>query len=88
MGKSKFTGMFDETQAQPDNSVRNEGAPAGRPPGKKSDPRYKQHSWLVKRENAKIAGRIWEDQYGDRDMSNLVDKLLEKFISQPDIISS
>jgi hypothetical protein len=47
--------------------------------GKHRDPDYERLNVYVRKETRKAAGRKWEDE-GHRDLSDLVEKLLSKYI--------
>ena len=48
----------------------------GRPPGKRSNPNFERLTVLVRKQTRKAAERLWEDMEPDKDMSELVQKLL------------
>jgi hypothetical protein len=52
----------------------------GRPPGKRSNPNFERLTVLVRKQTRKTAERLWEDLEPDKDMSELVQKLLAEFI--------
>jgi|SRR6516164_8965206 len=56
--------------------------PLGRPPGKRSDPAWKQFSILLKRETQREAAAILKAKDEGRDLSGLVQSLLERWIKQ------
>lgn len=56
--------------------------PLGRPPGKRSDPAWKQFSVLLKKETQREATDILRDKEGGQDLSVLVQNLLETWIKR------
>jgi hypothetical protein len=81
--KSKFSGMFDgpDQAVQPDIQQA-----AGRHRGKKSDPEFKQFTYLGRKTTHKRARRLIEDLYGEqKDFSDVVEQLLVDFISRHDL---
>jgi len=52
----------------------------GRPPGKRSNPNFERLTVLVRKQTRKAAERLWEDMEPDKDMSELVQKLLAEFM--------
>ena len=89
--KSKFAGLFQK-EAEPENPPelqpsRIERTPAtarpiGRPPGKRSDPAWKQYSVLLRRETQRQAAAILRDRDDGQDLSGLVQKLLETWVKK------
>jgi hypothetical protein len=79
-------GSGDKTVAvvtQAPEALRPVGArPIGRPPGKRSDPAWKQFSVLLKRETQREAAKILRDEEGGLDFSGLVQNLLEHWIKR------
>lgn len=68
---------------QAPEAVRSVGArPIGRPPGKRSDPAWKQFSVLLKRETQRQAATILRDKDDGLDFSGLVQNLLENWIKK------
>ena len=53
--------------------------PLGRPPGKRSDPAWKQFSVLLKRETQREAAAILKAKDEGQDLSGLVQSLLESW---------
>lgn len=51
----------------------------GRPAGKRSDPDYERLTVLVRKDTRKIAARKWEDMEPSKDLSELVQKLLDEW---------
>jgi hypothetical protein len=84
MGESKFAGIFQQGIAE---EARTPERPAvlkalGRPPGKRSDPAYKQYSLLLKRQtHRKVDSILREDENGP-DMSELVQQLLDEWLER------
>jgi hypothetical protein len=93
--KSKFAGMFDappetaEPEAEahgraelPTASPSAPPARVGRPPGKRSDPAFKQFSVLLRRDTQRQATAILRDKDNGQDLSGLVQTLLESWIKR------
>jgi len=84
MGESKFAGIFQQGITE---EARTLERPAmlkalGRPPGKRSDPAYKQYSLLLKRQtHRKVDSILREDENGP-DMSELVQQLLDDWLER------
>jgi hypothetical protein len=93
--ESKFAGIFQ--QATPAAGARevttsveiphNQSAapaakPLGRPPGKRSDPAWKQFSVLLKRDTQREAANILRAKDEGLDLSDLVQNLLEGWIKR------
>jgi hypothetical protein len=57
-------------------------ASVGRPPGKRSDPAWKQFSVLLRKETQRQAAGILRDKDEGLDFSGLVQKLLENWITR------
>ena len=57
-------------------------APVGRPPGKRSDPAWKQFSILLKKETQREAINLLRDKEEGLDLSGLVQKLLENWVAR------
>jgi hypothetical protein len=53
----------------------------GRPPGKRSDPAWKQYSVLLRRETQREAAKILRDK-DEGDLSGLVQKLLDVWVKK------
>ena len=86
MAESKFAGIFQNhlTEVSP-VSERTQHPPVrlkspGRPPGKRSDPDYKQYSVLLKKETHRQVTRILRDQEDGPDVSELLQQLLEQWL--------
>src|SRR6266705_5883270 len=54
----------------------------GRPPGKRSNPNFERLTVLVRKQTRKAAERLWEDMEPDKDMSELVERLLADWVKQ------
>jgi|ERR1039458_111784 hypothetical protein len=85
--ESKFAGIFQNATAiEPEQRQRRVeiAQPAvrslGRPPGKRSDPAWKQFSVLLKRETQREAVNILRAKDDGLDLSGLVQNLLEGWI--------
>jgi len=88
MAESKFAGIFQHSlPEEPRAAERAENRAAGlktpgRPPGKRSDPEYKQYSVLLKRQTHRQVTSILRDQEGGPDVSELLQQLLENWLEQ------
>jgi hypothetical protein len=93
MAESKFDKLFQnagaETPAEPENPrprrVEKQpptARPLGRPPGKRSDPAWKQFSVLLKKETQREAANILRAKDEGLDLSALVQNLLESWIKK------
>jgi hypothetical protein len=86
MAESKFSGIFqhrlDEEPSAPERHERQASAmkAPGRPPGKRSDPEYKQYSVLLKRHTHRQVTNILRDQDDSPDVSELLQQLLEQWL--------
>jgi hypothetical protein len=87
--ESKFAGIFQQAAAAPTEAekvperaeiTRLAARPLGRPPGKRSDPAWKQFSVLIKRETQREAAGILRAKDEGLDLSGLVQNLLEDWI--------
>ena len=85
MAESKTAQMM--RLAREFHTARDEMAPedmpapkVGRPPGKRSNPNFERLTVLVRKHTRKTAERLWEDIEPEKDMSELVQKLLTEFI--------
>lgn len=82
---SKFAGIFD---AGPQTAVQGGGRTetlvktVGRPPGKRSDPDYKQYSVLLRRQTHRKVSGILRDRESEQDVSELVEQLLERWLAE------
>jgi hypothetical protein len=89
--KSAFEGLFDQRlDKMPQPAERNErraaatAAPSGkgRQPGKRSDPAWKQHTVMLRKENHLAAlDRLRREDRG-QDISDLLDSLLEQWLKK------
>jgi hypothetical protein len=57
-------------------------ARVGRPPGKRSNPAFKQFSVLLRRDTQRAATAILRDKDNGQDLSGLVQTLLEGWINR------
>ena len=83
MAENKFAGLFDQTFDAPDAKPMQSPTPkkaVGRPPGKRSDPAYKQYAFLLKRDIHRRVETIIRDE-GHPDMSELIE-LLERWLTE------
>ena len=53
----------------------------GRPSGKRSNPEFEPTNVLLRKRTKKIAGRVLEDSDSGQDLSELIEELLDKWIS-------
>jgi hypothetical protein len=88
MVESKFAGIFQHSHPEePRASERTENravalkAP-GRPPGKRSDPAYKQYSVLLKKHTHRQVTTILRDREESPDVSKLLQELLEQWLEK------
>jgi len=90
MSESKFSGIFQNaktttTEAEPppqaDRPPR-AARPIGRPPGKRSDPAWKQFSLLIKKNTQREAVSLLRAKDSGLDLSGLVQDLLEAWIKK------
>lgn len=85
MAESKFGAIFDAPlhgEAQGGGRTETLARTVGRPPGKRSDPDYKQYSVLLRRQTHRKVSFLLRDQDGGQDVSELVEQLLEKWLSE------
>jgi hypothetical protein len=98
MAESKFDRIFQsappppppepptEAEKQPRRRVEKPPQPSirplGRPPGKRSDPAWKQFSVLLKRDTQRAAAAILKAKDEGQDLSGLVQTLLESWIKR------
>jgi hypothetical protein len=54
----------------------------GRPPGKRSDPAYKQYSVLLKKQTHRQVTNILRDREESPDVSELLQQLLEQWLEK------
>lgn len=94
MAESKFDKLFQNADAEPPAAAQEKtprrrvekpppsAKPLGRPPGKRSDPAWKQFSVLLKRETQREAAAILRSKDEGLDLSGLVQNLLESWIKR------
>jgi hypothetical protein len=93
MAESKFDKLFQNAGAEPPaepektppHRVEKQpptARPLGRPPGKRSDPAWKQFSVLLKKETQREAVSILRAKDEGLDLSGLVQNLLETWIKR------
>ena len=88
MAESKFAGLFQQGLAEEAHVAERTEKPAaalkapGRPPGKRSDPAYKQYSVLLKKQTHRQVTTILRDQEDGPDVSELLQQLLEQWLEQ------
>jgi hypothetical protein len=88
MGESKFAGIFQQSLTEESHAAERTEKPAvvlkspGRPPGKRSDPEYKQYSVLLKKQTHRQVTSILRDQEDGPDVSELLQRLLEQWLEQ------
>jgi hypothetical protein len=78
IGGGKPTGQLPATETLQPIARR----PLGRPPGKRSDPAWKQFSVLLKRETQREAARLLREKDDGLDFSGLVQTLVEHWIKR------
>ena len=88
MAKSKFAGIFQQNLTEEPHASERTEKPTlvlkspGRPPGKRSDPEYKQYSVLLKKQTHRQVTAILRDQEDGPDVSELLQQLLEQWLEQ------
>ena len=88
MAESKFAGIFHNSLPEDPRATERTEKPAvvlkapGRPPGKRSDPEYKQYSVLLKKQTHRKVTSILRDQEDGPDVSELLQQLLEQWLLQ------
>ena len=88
MAESKFAGIFQQNLAEESPTAERTEKPTvmlkapGRPPGKRSDPEYKQYSVLLKRQTHRQVTTILRDQEDSPDVSELLQQLLEQWLEK------
>jgi hypothetical protein len=88
MAESKFAGIFQHSLAEEPRATERMDKPAaalkapGRPPGKRSDPEYKQYSVLLKKQTHRQVTSILRDQEDSPDVSELLQQLLEQWLEK------
>jgi hypothetical protein len=87
--QSKFSKMFEtgpiEEPQGATERIEKIAAPEkalGRPPGKRSDPAYKQFSVLLKKQTQRQASDILRNQDDGQDLSELLQTLLEQWVKK------
>jgi hypothetical protein len=90
--ESKFAGIFqqataNEAELAPERAElsRQVAKPLGRPPGKRSDPAWKQFSLLLKWQTQREAANILRAKNERLDLSGLVQNLLDDWIKRQDM---
>lgn len=84
MAESKFGAIFGappQGEAQGGGRTETLVRAVGRPPGKRSDPDYKQYSVLLRRQTHRKVSSLLRDREGGQDVSELVEQLLEKWLA-------
>ena len=88
MAESKFAGIFQHGLVEETHAAERVEKPVaalkapGRPPGKRSDPEYKQYSVLLKKQTHRQVTAILRDQEDGPDVSELLQELLEQWLEQ------
>jgi hypothetical protein len=88
MAESKFAGIFQHSLVEETHGAERAEKPVvvlkapGRPPGKRSDPEYKQYSVLLKKQTHRQVTAILRDQEDGPDVSELLQQLLEQWLEQ------
>jgi len=93
MAESKFSGIFQRghtpeatTEPQPERiekaPAKRAARPVGRPPGKRSDPEWKQFSVLLKLRTQREATAILREKDEGLDLSGLIENLLNSWIKK------
>ena len=88
MTESKFAGIFQHSLPEeprvPERTQNRTNAlkGPGRPPGKRSDPEYKQYSVLLKKQTHREVTKILRDQEDSPDVSELLQQLLEQWLQK------
>jgi hypothetical protein len=88
MAESKFAGIFQHSFVEESQAADRIEKPAaamkvpGRPPGKRSDPAYKQYSVLLKKQTHRQVTTILRDQEDGPDVSELLQQLLEQWLEK------
>ena len=88
MAESKFSNIFDSSTNDDQAAtgrIEKTAAPEralGRPPGKRSDPDYKQFSVLLKKQTQRQASNILRTQEDGQDLSELLQSLLEQWLKR------
>ena len=88
MAESKFAGIFQHSLPEEPHAAERTEKPAvvlkapGRPPGKRSDPAYKQYSVLLKKQTHRQVTALLREQEDSPDVSELLQQLLEQWLEQ------
>jgi hypothetical protein len=88
MAESKFAGIFQHSLEEESCGAERIEKPTvvlkapGRPPGKRSNPEYKQYSVLLKKQTHRQVKSILRDQEDSPDVSELLQQLLEQWLEQ------
>jgi hypothetical protein len=88
MAESKFAGIFQHSIAEEPRAAERVEHRAtvlkapGRPPGKRSDPAYKQYSVLLKKHTHRQVTALLRDREDSPDVSELLQQLLEQWLEQ------
>ena len=88
MAESKFANIFENSAVEePEAAGRIEKASSplktpGRPPGKRSNPDFKQYSVTLKRQTQRQVSDIIRSQESGQDFSELVQQLLEQWLKK------
>ena len=84
--KSKFDGALGRLSNRPSNrpstALPNVTTGKGRLPGKRSNPDFSPTTFFVRKDTKRKAARLLEDQEAGKDLSDLVEQLLSKWISE------
>ena len=72
----------EDKPAQPIQRVAVPARPRGRPPGKRSDPDWKLYSHFLKRSTQRQATSILFEAEDSRDLSDVLQSLLEKWVAR------
>ena len=87
--KSKYAqtiaSIRQQSAAQPDASATASAEPVrgkGRPPGKRSDPAWKLYSHFLKKQTHREATNILRNEENSRDLSDVLQQLLEEWFLQ------
>lgn len=89
LGRLKQPREASGAQAQPEHveqvappvAIPPEFARRGRRAGKRSDPAFRPTTFFVRKETQRKAARLLEDQDAGKDLSDLVEELLAKWIA-------
>lgn len=89
MSGSKFAGVLGKIREAPRREVEAPSPPlpvaprpTGRPPGKRSDPDWSPRTILMNRHTHKSTTRVLLDTDDERDLSELVDELLNAWLNR------